>query len=143
MDKKEFWEIIDKHKDEDTSIKYENMAKTLSTYSLKDIGEFYELYHSDIAHTLIKNNDLWDLLDYHFNSPLSDDKYHYFIGWLIGQGSKVYEEVVKDYRRITKYIKDRNSDIYRHEDMLYVGFDAYEIVTGKDSEHFVNYFYSK
>ena len=73
--------------------------------------------------------DIWAVA-YIINGGCSDDGFEYFRGWLITQGRDYFEAAMAQAERAADKT-DPGRDDYECEDILRVGLDLYEELTGQ------------
>lgn len=129
MDAKAFWEVIDTAREEaglDDNAFMSSLAHKLQV--LPDealIGFDHQLQQQmDRAYT----SDLWGAA-YVINGGCSDDGFAYFRGWLIAQGSQVFEMAVRNPETLAFHLELRKDEGLPHrdlelEDLLYLGVEA-------------------
>jgi hypothetical protein len=94
MDRKHFWEILDMLEGyRDDGARYEALVDKLSRLPAEEIVDFARLY--DELAAAAHRTDLWGAASL-INGGASDDGFHYFCVWLVGQGRQVYEAAVRD-----------------------------------------------
>ncbi|MGW6419824.1 DUF4240 domain-containing protein, partial [Streptomyces sp. NPDC055055] len=88
---------------------------------------------------------LWRAANRVEGGACSDDGFHYFTLWLVGQGRKVYESVVADPDALAdvpgiRVLVGRHHDVWRDdewpewEELDYVAQDAYDELTGQEDD---------
>lgn len=128
MTKNEFWYLIEQSKRgaEDTDEQAKNLQKLLERLTAEEILSFDR--HFQEADNAAYDQDLWGIA-YIINGGCSDDGFDYFIGWLIAQGQKYFEDALKDPEKAAKKVQP--GDHVECEGMRYVAVKAYEKVTGR------------
>lgn len=140
MDIIEFWKLIDsaieRNKD-DINKQIIDIQNELSKYSIEDIREF-----NFISETLIdsaKDEKVFETFcrifneDILFQGSISWSNFDSFIGWLIMQGSGIYNNALDDPNSIKDLIKIIfNCDLNKCtcEEAIFIASSAYEIKTG-------------
>lgn len=124
-----FWEIIECGRKEGESekelaLRLENALSTLDADSILQWGNIYELYHS-----MANKGKLWGAANIMDDGFCSDDGFHYFRAWLIGQGRDIYMAALNDPDSLSKLPVQKD---VRFERVNYAAYYAYEKMTGKD-----------
>jgi|GEM_PF-2744442 len=126
-----FWKLIDKSRkasDGDCGQQADYLVEELGAYSGQEIRKFNKFFFA--AFNKIYHKKLWDVAS-ELHDSCSDDMFDYLCVWLVGQGSKVIEEVKKNPRNLCDVLKNE-SGLPSGEDLMYVGERAYEEATGGD-----------
>ncbi len=128
MNETEFWNLIDESRAKSTSLD-EMMADLLGKVKLLSIEEifdfesrFYEVF--DRAYRW----DVWGA-GYVIKGGCSSDAFDYFRAWLIAQGRKNFEDVLKDPEILSEFDIDGDAEC---ELLLSIAYDAYKASTGKN-----------
>lgn len=113
MTEEEFWKLIEGAKessDGDCDRQVRLIHEVLKTLPLKELVSFDENLNQKMA--LAYHWDLWGAA-YIINGGCSDDGFEYFLGWLILQGKKVFEDALKDPETLVNVAKPEveNQDI--------------------------------
>ncbi len=136
MNETDFWDIINSAKEinqNDIDKQRESIENTLSKRSIKDIRKF-----NYISETLIekaKIEGIHEFLCNVFKEFISNNSFDFFIGWLILQGSALYNQTIKDPNFLKEVIETNfNNDlsVCTCEDAIHIASSAYEIKTGRN-----------
>lgn len=129
MDIKQFWDYIEKSREEADECEEQAEALTAALSKLKknEIVDFQKHFSKclDDAYRW----DLWAVA-YIIHGGCSDDSFEYFRAWLIGQGRKYYEAALAAPEKAADNVDP--GDDAECEDLLYAAASAYESVTGHD-----------
>lgn len=135
MNENDFWNIIDSAKGIYKEIKKRrcNIENTLSKHSIKEIRDFN--YISETLISKAKKKGIHEFLSDIFKDEISNNRFDFFMGWLILQGSTLYNQTIKDPNFLKEVIEiNFNNDfsVLECEDALHIASSAYEIKTGRD-----------
>lgn len=132
MDKKLFWELIEKtyrasKGDPDKQAK-------LLIITLAGMSELEIIAYQDIHDDLVDEAYIAELFElaYIMGGGCSNDGFMDFRAWLIGQGKNVFEKALDDPESLIDLV-DAGQET-QSESLLYVAMKAYELNTGKDIE---------
>ncbi|MCZ2257730.1 DUF4240 domain-containing protein [Sporosarcina sp. G11-34] len=131
MEKKEFWKLIEKSREFDQA---EWLTEELAQKGLEEVLDF-EFLFEELMNASYQSR-LWGAA-FVLMGGCSDDTFDYFRGWLIGQGEKVYNKVMKNHEFLAEYINEDNLDdegLPQNEELLSVGVDAYTLIKTGDIE---------
>lgn len=124
-----FWDIIEqgrKPNETETEI-VARLTDSLSALDEESIVQWWLI--CDYFHREADKGKLWGAANIMDDGFCSDDGFHYFRAWLIGQGRDVYLAALKDPDSLAGL--PRQEDV-RFERINYVAVSAYEDLTGKD-----------
>jgi len=142
MDIKKFWEIIDATVAKDalnTNQQISEIENELSKYSIADIREFNNLSEQLIEKS--KNEKIFHVIcsafedQIEFEGGTSWSRYEFFIGWLLMQGSEIFNlGLSAPYSLKDLILNIYNSDlsICTCEEAIFIASNAYEIKTGRN-----------
>lgn len=136
MNETDFWDIINSAKEinpYDIDKQRNYIENTLSKHSIKDILEFN--YISETLITKAKKEGIHEFLCDVFKDEISNNRFDFFIGWLILQGSALYNQTIKDPNFLKEVIEiNFNTDlsVLTCEDAIHMASSAYEIKTGRN-----------
>jgi hypothetical protein len=136
MDENQFWQLIEKTRhasDDSCRQQVESLQKRLTDLAADDIVDFYHLFRQfqDEAYSW----HLWSAASI-TGAGCGDDSFTDFRAWLIGQGKKVYHQVLENPDRLADLIdvEDDGSVFYgvlpKCESLNYVAAQAYKAKTG-------------
>ncbi|WP_269050218.1 DUF4240 domain-containing protein [Sporosarcina sp. G11-34] len=131
LEKKEFWKLIEKSREFDQA---EWLTEELAQKGLEEVLDF-EFLFEELMNASYQSR-LWGAA-FVLMGGCSDDTFDYFRGWLIGQGEKVYNKVMKNHEFLAEYINEDNLDdegLPQNEELLSVGVDAYTLIKTGDIE---------
>ena len=126
MTKPEFWEIIERSKQEVSSSdeQAEKLEKLLSELSADEIVSFDNIF------TVLRHDayrwDLWGVA-YILCAGCSNDSFDYFRAWLIGRGQEFYDDAMADPESVAQ--KVTKDDYPAAEFLLSAAYKAYEAKT--------------
>lgn len=129
LEKKKFWTLIEESRGFNQA---EWLTEELAQSGLEAVLDF-ELSFQELMNASYQSR-LWGAA-YVLMGGCSDDNFDYFRGWLIGQGEKVYNKVMKNHEFLTEYINEDNlddEDLPQNEELLSVGTDAYTLIKTDD-----------
>ena len=130
MTRKKFWKYISeahkKEKDNNGMLNY--LVDKLSENTYEEIFRF-DIINDEIMLESY-NQSLW-CASYLINGDTTEESFDFFRLWLISQGEKVYNDVMKNPDNLIKYIDfpegDFVPDLYENEDFFFVAVDAFGI----------------
>jgi hypothetical protein len=131
VDQKEFWRLIEESREFDQA---EWLTEVLAQKGLKEVLDF-EFLFQELMNASYQSR-LWGAA-FILMGGCSDDAFDYFRGWLIGQGEKTFNKVMKDPEFLAEYINEDNLDdegFPQNEELLSVGLDAYTHIKTGDVE---------
>ena len=131
MDHEGFWRIIEQNRGDANAVQM-----GLATLPAAEIAAWHRMYYD--LHNALHRGDLWDVADIIYNtlfeSPSSDDNFHYFKAWLIGKGREAYETALRDPDDLGRFILPGDLDAScDNESLNYAAEHAWESL-GKDPE---------
>ena len=136
MSEIDFWNIINSAKafiPNDIDKQRDYIENILSKHAIKDIREF-----NNISETLIsraRDKGIHEFLCDVFKDEISNNTFDFFMGWLILQGSALYNHTIKDPSFLKEVIEiNFNTDlsILTCEGAIHMASSAYEIKTGRN-----------
>ena len=133
MTQEEFWQLIDKTRDEsgDNPTKQaELLTKALTAMPVEDILDYQRL--QDKLEDLTFRTDVWDVA-YIMGEGCGDDGFKDFRAWLIGQGKTVFENALKNPDSLANVAAVETRYETQAEDLLYVAAIAYEKKTNTEN----------
>lgn len=136
MNKADFWYIINSAKEanpHNVNKQRDYIEKTLSKYSIKSIREFNCITENLIKEA--KEEGLREFLCLVFKDEISNNRFDFFMGWLILQGTVLYDQAIKDPNFLKEVIEiNFNNDftILSFEEGLHIASSAYEMKTGRN-----------
>lgn len=134
MDTSLFWDLLDRSRaaasEEDGQRWFDALKTELLALEPDQMLAFYRLFDERVAAAY--KTDLWGA-GYLINGGCSDDGFHYFRCWLVGQGQAVYERALQN--------PDSLADILSGESPCEESLDvaparAWEEKTGRTTEEF-------
>lgn len=136
MDDNTFWSIIDSAvspNKAESDFNYEKLENQLRHMSPEEILGFWGAMQR--ARNQAYRWELWGAA-YIINGGCSDDGFEYFLGWLIAQGSDVFQQALADPDSLADYIKNyRGSSPIEDEDLLATPWTILEEKVG-DSDNY-------
>ena len=130
MSENEFWKLIDQSKAAAHN-NYQNQSSTLKvilvTLNAGQIEKFDNTFTALLAASY--NWNLWGA-SYVINGGCSDDCFHYFRQYLIGQGKEKFYQTLNDPESCVNWIRSEEEDNW--EGLQYAAMEAYHQKTGKD-----------
>ena len=136
MDEANFWDIINSAKEinqNDINKQRDYIENDLSIYSIKEIREFN--YISETLISKAKEAGIHEFLCEVFKDEISNNRFDFFMGWLILQGSALYNQTIKDPIFLKEVIEINFSGdfgVLSCEEAIYIASSAYEIKTGRN-----------
>lgn len=130
MDKKQFWELIEKTRQMSNSDPNEQanlLVVELTVLSESEILSFQAILDELQDEAYIA--ELWEMA-YIVGGGCSDDGFMDFRAWLIGQGKNVFEKALADPESLVDVVEVGQET--QVEALLYVAMNAYGLTTGKD-----------
>ncbi|NVM02489.1 MAG: DUF4240 domain-containing protein [Candidatus Helarchaeota archaeon] len=124
MNENEFWELIDKTRQQskgDTDLQVKLLIDTLSQKTFEEIFEYERIFYK--LYTDSYKSDVWAMA-YMINGGCSDDSFDYFRAWLIAQGKKYFELFMKE-PEIVVDETEQDLEYGECEYMIGVSRDAY------------------
>ncbi len=130
MTRKKFWKYISdahkKEKDNNGILNY--LVDRLSKDTYEEIFSFGIIIDEIMLESY--NQSLW-CASYLINGDTREESFDFFRLWLISQGEKIYNDVMKNPDNLVKYIdlpeEDFIPDLYENEDFFFVAVDAFGI----------------
>ncbi len=130
MTRKKFWKYISdahkKEKDNNGILNY--LVDRLSESTYEEIFSFGIIIDEIMLESY--NQRLW-CASYLINGDTREESFDFFRLWLISQGEKIYNDVMKNPDNLIKYIEfpeeDFIPDLYENEDFFFVAVDAFGI----------------
>jgi Protein of unknown function (DUF4240) len=139
MNREQFWELIEAAKTAtggDCQAQAVQLVAALGERSIDGVLAWDRIYGELMAESY--GWDLWGAA-YLINGGCSDDGFHYFRGWLLGQGRVTRQaaladpDSLADHPEIRDHRPDQESTLYLQcEDILGVAYEAYEALTGQE-----------
>jgi hypothetical protein len=142
MDIEEFWRIVDASVSKDNLNLNQQISEIefeLAKYSIEDIREFNRI--SELLIEKAKDKKFFNAISeafsnqIEFDGGISRNRYEFFIGWLLMQGSEFFNFGLSE----PNSIKDLINNIYYNdlikcscEEAIFIASSAYEIKTGRD-----------
>ncbi len=136
MNKIDFWYIINSAKEvnpHNINKQRADIEKALSKHSIKSIRKFNYIAESLIIEA--KDEGLKEFLCVIFKDQISNNRFDFFMGWLILQGDALYNQTIKDPKFLKEIIEiNFNNDftVLSFEEGLHIASSAYEIKTGRN-----------
>ena len=140
MDRDQFWQLIEETKPEgeayedeyDSEGHADALAGRLAALAPEEIEAFAREFQ--LVHNEAYSWDLWGVAHIALGG-CSDDAFHYFKGWLIGQGRDVFEQVLGEPESIGDYIREGAEEevVFDGEPLNYAAAKAYEQAAGGKS----------
>ncbi|MFY9309551.1 MAG: DUF4240 domain-containing protein [Bacteroidia bacterium] len=136
MNEVKFWFIIDSAKkinNNNIVEQRESIENTLSDYPIEDIRHFNYLMEFFISGA--KDAGINEFIDKFFNDEISNNGFDFFMGWLILQGSALYNQSIKDpffLKEVIEINYNKDFDVLKCEEALHISSKAYEIKTGRN-----------
>ena len=130
MTRGNFWRYIaEAHKKEkDNNGRMNYLVEKLSNKSYEEIFSFGIIVDEIMLESY--NQKLW-CASYLLNGDTREESFDFFRLWLISQGEKTYNDVMKNPDNLIKYVdepdEDFISDLYENEDFFFVAVDAFGI----------------
>lgn len=131
MNRAEFWNLIDEARasvDGDTDALLEALGGHLDDLAPDALAAFDAHLH-DLLRASYRNS-LWGAA-YLINGGCSDDGFHYFREWLIGQGRAVFEAALAEPDSLAEIV-DPEQDAYELEGLATLALEAHRAQTGTD-----------
>ncbi|WP_327348749.1 DUF4240 domain-containing protein [Streptomyces europaeiscabiei] len=131
MDETEFWELVDKAREDaegDPEDQADLLVERLGRLDPEAVLDFARHFESRYNRAYIWDlwGAAWVLLD-----GASDDAFDFFRCWLIGQGREVFEGAVHDPDSLAGLLDDFDEEIDGDgEELGYAADEAYEQLTG-------------
>jgi len=130
MTRENFWKYIaeahKKEKDNNGIMNY--LVEKLSNRSYEEIFSFGIIVDEIMLESY--NQRLW-CASYLLNGDTREESFDFFRLWLISQGEKVYNDVMKNPDNLIKYVEEPDedfiADLYENEDFFFVAVDAFGI----------------
>ncbi|RBL86568.1 hypothetical protein DDE05_09525 [Streptomyces cavourensis] len=130
MEINDYWKLVEQARKSvddpadiyDVAERLKEILKTMDLERIKGAANAYKQL-AQAAYSW----QLWGAA-YVINGGCSDDGFDYFIGWLIGQGKKTYEQALADPDWLAKV--EVEADEAYGEDMLAAATQAYKELTG-------------
>lgn len=135
MNRAQFWSLIDRTRDEaggDPQAHIEVLTAELSRLTDEDAIEFDFIFSE--YHARAYDWRLWAAA-YIIGGGCSDDGFADFRGWLISKGEQTFEAVLADPDTLAEIVSEADSDC-QVEGFQYIGFTAWEAITGEDADDF-------
>lgn len=135
MNREQFWSLIDRTRGEaggDPEAHIDVLTAELSRMTAEDAVEFDAIFFG--FHVRAYDWKLWAAA-YLIGGGCSDDGFADFRGWLISKGEHCFEAVLKDPDTLAEIVSDADGD-GQVEGFQYVGFRAWEAITGEDADDF-------
>ena len=132
MERSTFWELIERSRKGAKSDPWEQteiLRSLLEKLPAEEIVGFKRIMNQLMAESY--RADLWGVA-FLINGGCSDDGFDYFRGWLIAQGSDVFEAALGQPDSLADFAADGDSEL---EGILYVASQAYEAKT-KDADFY-------
>ncbi len=129
MDQMQFWQVIEQAKRDsqgDDQRQVQLVEEALQQLSLEEIETFERIYEAFHGRSYSKR--LWEAIST-LSGFVSDDSFHYFRAWLIGQGEGLFREVMQFPGRVSEFI-DAGGDWWL-EELNYAAYEVYERLTGQ------------
>lgn len=130
-DEKWFWQIIDQSRNGKKKIDHGqqvgNLTRILSSLRPEEIVSFDSIFYDLLGRS--HRSELWAAA-FIINGGCSDDTFHYFRSWLIGQGESVYYNALSDPETLIAVVKPGEDREW--EGLEYCAADAYEAITGRE-----------
>lgn len=142
MDIEEFWKIVDATVSKDKlnlNQQISEIESELAKYSIEDIREFNHI--SELLIEKAKDEKIFNAISDAFKNQIEFDggtswnRYEFFIGWLLMQGSEIFNFGLS----APNSLKDLINNIYNNdlticscEEAIFIASSAYEIKTGRD-----------
>ena len=142
MDIEKFWKLVDDAGLKDKQNLNEQISKIeadLAKYSIEDIREFNHI--SELLIEKAKDERIFNAISDAFKNQIQFDvgtswnRYEFFIGWLLMQGSEIFNLGLS----APNSLKDLINNIYNNdlnkcscEEAIFIASSAYEIKTGRD-----------
>ncbi|MCX5228645.1 DUF4240 domain-containing protein [Streptomyces sp. NPDC006553] len=146
MNEDAFWALIDElsRRTGDLDERTEWLRTELLRRPAAEIVEFQ--VRLDDACEVAGTRALWRAANRIESGACTDDGFHYFTLWLVGQGRKVYDSVVADPDALAdapgiRALVGRHRDEWdddewpEWEELDYVAQDAYDELTGQQNDH--------
>jgi hypothetical protein len=130
MEPERFWDIIAKtHRDDDAQ-HFQALKEELARLPASDIVAFRKRYEA-----LIEDADLTDLWGaaYLINGGCSDDGFHHFRTWFVGQGCRIYEAALKNPDSLAKVV---DGEEICDSNLYCAAYRAWHEKTGRPEEDF-------
>jgi hypothetical protein len=93
VDAERFWTILKTAKGSVVEVSFDGLQQELSRLDPKEMVAFFKQYQNLIAGAY--KAELWGAA-YLINGGCSDDGFHDFLVWLVGQGEEVYRAAIVD-----------------------------------------------
>lgn len=130
MTRENFWKYIaeahKKEKDNNGIMNY--LVEKLSNRSYEEIFSFGIIVDEIMLESY--NQRLW-CASYLLNGDTREESFDFFRLWLISQGEKIYNDVMKNPDNLIKYVEEPDedfiADLYENEDFFFVAVDAFGI----------------
>ncbi|WP_462411503.1 DUF4240 domain-containing protein [Neobacillus sp. Marseille-QA0830] len=126
MEQKEFWSLIEKSRECGNQAEW--LTEVLAQKGLEEVLDFEFLFQKLMNASYTSR--LWGAA-FVLMGGCSDDAFDYFRGWLIGQGEKIFNQVMIDPEFLAVYINVDNLDdegYPQNEELLSVGLDAFTLI---------------
>jgi uncharacterized protein DUF4240 len=130
MNRKEFWELIDKTRSAsggDHHKQAELLVGELAKLSEAEILDYQEILDDLKDEAYIA--ELWEVAEI-LDMGCGDDGFMDFRAWLIGQGKEVFDKALVNPESLVDFVEPGQAT--KSEALLYVALEAYELSTGKD-----------
>ena len=143
MTRENFWEYVNgarkKYKDDFEVMSY--LTDALTDKANEEIFSFGIIVDEIMLESY--NEKLW-CASYLVNGDTGEDSFDFFRLWLISQGGKIYNDVIKNPDNLINYIENSNEDefiqdFYENEDFFFVAVDAFEEIFEKYLDEFDSY----
>ena len=130
MSEDDFWKLIDKSRAASNN-NYQTQITSLKTILLTLDPSSIVKFDNTFTALLAASYDykLWGA-SFVINGGCSDDCFHYFRQYLIGQGKEKFYKTIKDPESCVSWIKSEEEDNW--EGLQYSAMEAYKQKTGKD-----------
>jgi hypothetical protein len=130
MDQTQFWQLIEQTKRDsqgDGQRQVQLVEEALQQLSLEEIEIFERMYQAFHGRSYSKR--LWVAINEAVEF-VSDDNFHYFRAWLIGQGEGIFREVMQYPERVIEFVNPQGE--WTLEGLNYAAFEVYEQKTGRN-----------
>ena len=127
MHSRSFWKIIDDFVTDDkidAEYFYAGYAECLAEMSAEDLIDFATTMREELNSACT-----WDMMGaaYLIQGGLTDEGFEAFCGWLMAQGSSVFQQAVAHPDSLAEYLREyEGGDMFEDEDILSAPMSAYE-----------------
>lgn len=138
MNEDEFWDLIEKTKQEsygNCSSQTELLIKILSEKSIEEILDYTKNFWKLFLQSY--TSELWAMAHI-LNGGCSNDTFDYFRGWLIAQGRNLYEIFMKHPDEVADLTNNKMELFNECEFIIGVSRDVYIKKTGNEDEKIYN-----